>query len=87
MRGDMQGNIQLFEQMLGMGQALGFDAYDCNIFHKSRKSPLLPKISPVIGPPIKPQYQLPHLGSTLPLGRLVPHVLSSSHRCFRSPEF
>jgi len=87
-RGDIQGNIQLFERILSMGPALGFEAYNCDSFHVSRKFPSLPKVSsPAIGPPIEPQYYLPHLGSTLPLGRLVPYVPSSSRRYFRSPTF
>jgi len=34
MRGDIQGNIQLFERMLGMGPVLGFEAYNRNRDHQ-----------------------------------------------------
>jgi len=34
MRGDIQGNIQLFERMPGMGLVLGFEAYNRNRDHQ-----------------------------------------------------
>jgi len=88
-RGDIQGNIRLFERMLGMGRALGFEAHNRKSFHESRKSPSrLPSgfLPQLLIHQSNRNTNSPILVQRCPLA-VSSRMCPRHHRCFRSPAF